>query len=636
MGAGAIQAGRAFVEITGDSSKLREAINGAIKSVGSFGSSVGSNFSSIGDALKGIGSSVGTAAGSIGTIGAALSGIAALAGGELVSLARESAEAGDALDEMSARTGISATRLSGLQLGLKLAGLEMADFEAILRKGQKTLTDAVQGSDSAQQSFARLGFTVADISGLSPEQQFKKLGAAIASIENPAQRAAAAMDVFGKTGTRLIPLLADGGAGFERLAKRAEELNLVITPDQIQRDVQLADAFDEIALSAARLRQAIGGGLSSLLVGVFDGLSKATGQAIKFANENPEIVQRIALTAAGIGALGIGALGAAAGLGVLSYGFTQLGAAVGFAGTVISASLSPLGLVGAAIGGVGLYAAYSSGLLADWGETAGEAFRNVYNVGTETLDGIAAALASGNFQQAASIGFQGIVVEMELAKVELLRIFYSIQDAWGAVVAAIRNAWEFTIGRIVESINTVGYAFQTIVDTVTGALASALGADDATIADELNRQAEKRARAFLEYQKLADDESRAQYQQIKADQDAGITARQKALDEARATLSSMRSELTRTVEGAKQDAKNKPAVPDFPRAPDRPELEQLRQATTLKSAGGSFSGAALFGISGQTNTSLGIMRDQRALQEKTVEELKGLRRDLTGALVFGP
>ena len=40
---------------------------------------------------------------------------------------------------------------------------------------------------------------------MRPEEQFKYLADRIAAIENPTQKAAAAMAVFGKSGTALLP-----------------------------------------------------------------------------------------------------------------------------------------------------------------------------------------------------------------------------------------------------------------------------------------------------------------------------------------------------------------------------------------------------------------------------------------------
>jgi len=71
--------------------------------------------------------------------------------------------------------------------------------------------------------------SVEDLAGLSPEQQFKLIADRLAEIEDPTPRAATAMDVFGRSGTKLLAMLSGGAAGIEELQEQARGLGLTIT-----------------------------------------------------------------------------------------------------------------------------------------------------------------------------------------------------------------------------------------------------------------------------------------------------------------------------------------------------------------------------------------------------------------------
>ncbi len=98
---------------------------------------------------------------------------------------------------------------------------EMALTEKMMGKIGKTGEDGVKvigkmqkalATGSENQLLRRLGIDLEAIRRKSPSEQFLEIGKAIAHIEDPAQRVAAAMAVFGKTGAGVLALFHDGRA----------------------------------------------------------------------------------------------------------------------------------------------------------------------------------------------------------------------------------------------------------------------------------------------------------------------------------------------------------------------------------------------------------------------------------------
>lgn len=156
----------------------------------------------------------------VGVVGA-ITGLAGAAG--IGALVKAQMGAIDSTAKVADQLGISTEALVGLRHAADLAGVGNEEFDASLRKMQKSIGDASVSGGSAAEKFEALGLSVNDLANSSPDQQFIKISEAITSIENPAQRAAAVTDIFGKQGQKLLNTML-GGAGAIKDATAETEL----------------------------------------------------------------------------------------------------------------------------------------------------------------------------------------------------------------------------------------------------------------------------------------------------------------------------------------------------------------------------------------------------------------------------
>lgn len=108
---------------------------------------------------------------------------------------------GKAMQEMSARTGIPISNLVKLSQVFKDAGLEADDVGLAINRMQRYIETA--GAKG------KLGDEFQRIKNLDPEQQFLGIAEAIRRIEDPAKRAQVAMEIFGRGGGKLLPVIMD-------------------------------------------------------------------------------------------------------------------------------------------------------------------------------------------------------------------------------------------------------------------------------------------------------------------------------------------------------------------------------------------------------------------------------------------
>ena len=118
---------------------------------------------------------------------------------------------GDDLVDLNAQTGVAVDKLMELQMAFELNGMKAENVQPVLAKMQKLIAEAGSGSAEAAAKFAAMGISIEEIQGLSADEQLMKIGEAISRIQNPAQRAAAAMEIFGKSGAKLLSVFAAGG-----------------------------------------------------------------------------------------------------------------------------------------------------------------------------------------------------------------------------------------------------------------------------------------------------------------------------------------------------------------------------------------------------------------------------------------
>lgn len=125
----------------------------------------------------------------------------------------------DAIGDMSAQTGVGVAALMKLQQAYKDGGGNAEDAGKDIAKMQKAIANSkLDGKDP----FTEMGLSLMDLAKMSPEDQFKAIGDAIMKIENPTKRNALAMEVFGKSGSKLVTVFAGMEDSATKLGKMPE------------------------------------------------------------------------------------------------------------------------------------------------------------------------------------------------------------------------------------------------------------------------------------------------------------------------------------------------------------------------------------------------------------------------------
>jgi hypothetical protein len=636
-----IRAGRAFVELYADDSRLVRGLRSAQQRLAAFGAAV----RQLGTQMLALGA-----------------GIVA----PLALAAKSFADTGSQLNDMAARTGLSVEALGELGYAAQQSGASLEEVEKAVRTMQRTVAAAVGGSDQATAALERLGLSAQALGSLAPEQQFTAIATALRGIADPTQRAAAAMGVLGKSGTSLLPMVADLAA----LRAEARRLGVMMTGGQAQQADALGDAFDRVKASLQGVANAVGTALAPVLL---DLAARVTGFLVGFrtwVSQNQGLVVTIATVGAaviglgaGLVALGLSVSGVSAGIGALASTASVAGTVMGALGAIIGALFSPIGAVIAGVAALGAVIVTQT--------TTGQQALGMLSGGFQTLQadavdawgGIADALAAGDIGLAAKILWATLTLEWERGSSVLLNLWdaavagfaqlfasawYGIQEVFWTVVYALADAWDWWIGGLTKAWNTA-------VGWIAGKLAQLLElvglADqglDLRIQTETTQQnagvdQQRQQRLVARDQNLASlaaerDAVQAGISQDLADtvmrRDAGVEQARAELDAALAQAKQQRTTVERQMQGPGQQ----PVPVDLPDLDAlRNALDQIPATVTAEAqrldVTGSFSAAAI----GQLGVGDSTTERTAKATEETAKNTQRIARALddSDGLTFG-
>lgn len=426
-----IRAGRAFVELFADDSKLVRGLRQAEQKLKAFGDSI----RNLGLKAIALGSAI------LAPLGAA---------------AKTFADMGSQMWDMAKRTGVSVEALSALSYAAEQSGAGVEAFENGIRRMQRTLYDAGRGLSTATDSLAELGLTIRELEGLSPEAQFRLLADRLDRIEDPSRKAALAMTIFGRSGTELLPMLEGGAAALDAYEKHARKLGLIMSTEDAAAADAFGDALNDLWKVLKMSAFAVGAALAPTLKDLSERIVRAAKTVTEWVRENQGFIVSALKVAAIIVAVGIG-------LTVLGTIISGLGTAFGVLATIVTAVMavlkvlaavivflaSPVGLVIAAVVALGAILLYVTGAGAKALAWLGDRFKVLKEDALATFGGIADALAAGDISLAAKILWLMLKMEwtrgvnfLEQVWLNFRNFFIRIgYDAWHGLLALVETVW---------------------------------------------------------------------------------------------------------------------------------------------------------------------------------------------------
>ena len=178
----------------------------------------------------------------------------------IVSFGKSVADELDNLNDVAARTGVGVEALQAYGAAAKLSGTDVETFAKSIQKLSVNIGNATD--EKSAKKFTALGIAFEELKAATPTEQFEMVADALARISDPAERAAAAVKLFGKGGIELGPLFSEGPGALAKMREEAVALGQVVSEDSIKAIAAMNDAFDKVWMTVKGITGQIVGELA--------------------------------------------------------------------------------------------------------------------------------------------------------------------------------------------------------------------------------------------------------------------------------------------------------------------------------------------------------------------------------------
>ncbi len=154
--------------------------------------------------------------------------------GALVAFAKGAFDAAEQINDMALKMGVSVEAAQRFSFAAKQSG---ADIEGVARSVSFMNKNLAEGDKSTVAALSAAGLKFADIRAMKPEEAFRTIADAIGKIPDPMLQSKVAMELFGKSGAELLPMIR------ENSLKAADSIR-VMSDDTVKALDDAKDAWE--------------------------------------------------------------------------------------------------------------------------------------------------------------------------------------------------------------------------------------------------------------------------------------------------------------------------------------------------------------------------------------------------------
>lgn len=277
--------------------------------------------------------------------------------GGMLAASKAAIDYGDNLNDLRMKTGVSVENLAKLGFAAEQSGSSMDGMSTGLKFLAKNMEAAIAKGGDQRAAFNALGLTSKDLAAANGDvnKVFLTLADRFKGIEDPAEKAALAMRIYGKSGVELIPVMEGGSAAIIKMGNDAQAAGRVISQDFATACDKLNDTLTAVSGAAMGVSVSIATALMPSLQNAATLVAEGGAAVARFTKEHEWLTQAVfglgavlavggtlllGITAfgaiigpltVGLGALGITLTAATAAAGAMAIGVAALGAVVGVA-----------------------------------------------------------------------------------------------------------------------------------------------------------------------------------------------------------------------------------------------------------------------------------------------------------------
>jgi hypothetical protein len=173
----------------------------------------------------------------------------------LQSMLTATAENIDEQAKLADRLGFSTEALVGLEYHAELSGVSVESLTTGIEKLNANLGRAIQQGGTYARPFQLLGLDIAELARMEPHAVIELIADRINGLPTAAERAAVAMDIFGRSGIRMLNVLSSGSAGIRAMRAEAERMGITFSRLEASKVEEANDALADVGKVVEGIKQ---------------------------------------------------------------------------------------------------------------------------------------------------------------------------------------------------------------------------------------------------------------------------------------------------------------------------------------------------------------------------------------------
>jgi hypothetical protein len=221
-------------------------------------------------------------------------------------LVRNFANAADEIDDTAEFLGMSREALQEWRFAAEQNGLKAEQLAGGLQRLTAAADNAAAGGKRQAKAFKELGIEYKDAQGnvKSVGELLPAVSEGLAKLEDPTKASGIALDLFGKAGLRLLPLLKQGPEGMKAYREEMEKLGGGLTDEDIRNAGDFNDAIARLEFSLTSLKARALGPLIPVLETVITWISRGIGFVSQLGKGFEYLAKQTSIFQAALVALG--------------------------------------------------------------------------------------------------------------------------------------------------------------------------------------------------------------------------------------------------------------------------------------------------------------------------------------------
>lgn len=180
--------------------------------------------------------------------------------------ANKTSQAGDNIDKMSQKLGMSAEKYQEWSHILEHSGTSIDAMQASM----KTLASSVESGSDA---WEKLGINIEEVRGMDQEDLFELTIKALQNVTNETERTYLAGKLLGRGATELGPLLNTSAEEIERMRQNLHDMGAVMSDETVKNSAAFQDALTDLKAALSGIQYSLA---EKLLPAITSIIEKAT------------------------------------------------------------------------------------------------------------------------------------------------------------------------------------------------------------------------------------------------------------------------------------------------------------------------------------------------------------------------